>query len=116
MSTDAVVLGDKVHIITRRLFPEDLRRHFVGEVVGRTDDLFRLQGYAFVFNPGTGEYRRRQDLRNRIVSFSDAGHIVTKLPRDMNVDALEYKAVDGRLVVTDSRGFSLDINEFGPSR
>ena len=44
------------------------------------------------------------------------GHVVTRLPREVNVDALEYEVADGRLVVTDSRAFSLDINEFGPSR
>ena len=116
MSDYAVALGDKLHIITRRLFPEDLRRHFAGEVVGVSEGLYKVCGYAFVFNHGTGEYRRRPEVRTRILSFADAGFIVTRLPQEVDFEALEYKHLEERLVVTDSKGFAMDINEFGPSR
>lgn len=29
------------------------------------------------------------------------------------IESLEYRMVNNRLVITDNRGFSLDINEFG---
>lgn len=111
-----VGLGDKLHIITRRLFHEDLRRHFVGEVVGASGGLYELRGFAFILNPGTGEYRRREVARNRVFSLSDSGHIASKLPRDTRIEKVEYKTVENRLVVTDNASFQMDINEFGPGR
>ena len=57
VSEHFIETGDKLHIITRRLFPDDLRRHFVGEVTRAIGHLCHLQGYVFVFNSGTNEYR-----------------------------------------------------------
>lgn len=34
--------GEKVHIITRRLFESDLRRHFVGEVLDSEGSVARI--------------------------------------------------------------------------
>ena len=116
MSDRVVQSGDKLHIITRRLFEADVRRHFVGEVVGASGDLVELRGYTFVFNPGANEYHRRPELRKRVLSLADSGQIVNRIPRDVSIDSLEYRTVDNRLVVTDRKEFSLDIHEFGPSR
>jgi len=33
----------------------------------------------------------------------------------VDIGSLEYRFVDGRLAVTDTKGFALEINEFGPS-
>ena len=41
-------------------------------------------------------------------------YIVNKIPRSVNINELEYTFVEKRLVVTDNREYSLDINEFGP--
>jgi hypothetical protein len=116
MSDRVVATGDKLHIVTRRLFPDDVRRHFAGEVVGASGELVELRGFTFVFNSGTNEYRRRPEVRSRILSLADAGHIVNRIPSEVVVTSLEYLTVDNRLVVSDKEGFSLDINEFGPSR
>lgn len=112
MSDHIIVPGDKLHIITRRLFPEDLRRHFAGEVIRAAGELCEVKGYAFVFYSGSNEYQRRPQVWVRIFSIGDALNIVNKLPGDVDLHALEYRVVNGRLVVTDSKGFSLDINEF----
>ena len=45
-----IIKGEKVFVITRRLFDEDLRRHFVGEVQEITNVAMRVQGYSFVFD------------------------------------------------------------------
>lgn len=115
MPDHIIVPGDKLHIITRRLFPDDIRRHFAGEVTKARRDLCELRGYAFIFHAGTNEYRRRPEVRTRIFALGEAGHIVNRLPGEVDVRALEYRTVDSRLVITDMAGFSLDINEFGPS-
>ena len=108
--------GDKLHIVTRRVFPDDIRRHFAGEVVGASGDLVELRGFTFVFHPGTSEYHKRPEVRSRILSPADSGHIVNRIPPEVAIASLEYRVVEDRLVVTDMGGFSLDINEFGPSR
>ena len=115
MSEPVIERGDKLHIITRRMFPDDVRRHLVGEVTASAGVVVEIQGYSFVFSSGRNEYRRRPELRTRICSLGDAGLIVSKLPRNVDLGSLEYRIVDERLVVTDMAGFSLDINEFGPS-
>ena len=115
MSEEIVRIGDKVHIMTRRLFPDDLRRHFIGEVSKALGHVCVVQGYAFIFHSGSGEYQRRPDRRTRIFSLADASHIVNILPPELDLASLEYRKVDGRLVVTDTKGFSLDVNEFGSS-
>ncbi len=114
MSDCVIVPGDKVHIITRRLFHDDLRRHFAGEVTGVSGELCEIQGYVFVFNSGANEYHKRPKMRTRLFSLADAGHIVNKLPREVDIASLEYRIVETNLVVTDMKTFSLDINEFGP--
>ena len=115
MSEPVIAVGDKVHIITRRLFESDLRRHFVGEVTGVSGELHEVRGYTFVFNRGTNEYRKRPGLKTRILSLGEAGFIVNKIPREVAIESLEYRFIEERLLFTDGGNFALDINEFGPS-
>ena len=77
--------------------------------------LCQVQGYTFVFSSSKSEYRRRPEVRTRVFSLTDAIHIVNKLPSRVDVSSLEYRTLEKRLVVAGSGGFSLDINEFGPS-
>jgi hypothetical protein len=37
------------------------------------------------------------------------------IPQEVDLNSLEYRIVSGGLAITDSRGFSLEINEFGQS-
>jgi len=115
VSEQVIEVGDKLHIMTRRLFEGDMRRHFAGEVTGVSGDLQEARGYTFVFNRGTNEYRKRPELRTRIFSLGQADFIVNKIPRDVAIESLAYRIVDKRLVITDGRDFFLDINEFGLS-
>ena len=113
MSEQVIEVGEKMHIITRRLFEGDARRHFVGEVTRVSGELQEVRGYTFVFNRGTNEFKKRPDLRTRVFSLGQAHYIVNKIPREVALELLEYRLIDKRLVVTDSRDFVLDINEFG---
>ena len=109
--------GDKLHIISRRLFEGDLRRHFAGEVVEVSGDLAQLAGYAYIFNPNTNEYVRMPERRQRIIGLGSAGVIINMLPREIKLEDLVYLVNrEKRLVVTDLAGYSLDINEFGATR
>lgn len=114
MFESVVTVGDKLHVITRRAFDGDVRRHFVGEVMGNSDTLCELEGYAILFDAGRNEWIRLPELRRRILSLSEAAHIVNRVPRAVVIADLDYRIIDGELVVTDGAEFELNINEFGP--
>ena len=115
MADPVLAVGDKLHILTRRLFADDVHLHFVGEVFAVAGPLFRAEGHSFVFDSGTNSYVRHPESRTRLFSLSDAGHIINVLPKEVDLSSLQYRIVAGRLAITDSRGFSLEINEFGQS-
>jgi len=109
--------GEKVHIITRRLFESDLRRHFAGIVIGADGSTLRLSGFAFVFDDGLNDFLRQDDRRERIFSLTDAGLVINLLPASANLDAIRYISDDqGRRILTDEETFNLNINEFGINR
>ena len=114
MFESVVTVGDKLHVITRRLFEGDLRRHFMGTVVGNTGEICELEGHVVLFHAARNEWVRRPDTRRRILSLSDGGHVVNRIPRSVEIGDLEYRMVEGELVVTDGDTFELNIDEFGP--
>lgn len=106
--------GEKLHVVTRRFFESDLKRHFVGEVVAATEAAVRLNGYAFVFDAWANIYVKRPEKRERIIPLTDTSLILTVIPQEVDLDKLQYKmGRDNRLTMTDGAFFSLDINEFG---
>jgi len=107
--------GDKVHVIERRVFEGDLRRHFAGEVVKSNDVAFVAMGYDFTFDADSDRYLRAPDRSTRIVSMTDSRVLVRLLPKETSVDEIRYEYAD-RVVVTDGKGFRLDITEFDPRR
>ena len=115
MTDSVLAVGEKLHIMTRRLFADDVHPHFVGEISAVAGPLFRAQGYSYVFDSGTNSYVKHPKLRTRLFSLSDAGHIITVIPPEVDLNSLEYRLISGRLAITDSRGFTLEINEFGQS-
>ncbi|MDP3939642.1 MAG: hypothetical protein Q8R92_16115 [Deltaproteobacteria bacterium] len=109
--------GEKIHVITRRLFENDLRRHFIGEVEACTDILIRARGFAFVYDEGSNDFTRREETRTRIFSLLDANLIVNVLPKDVAVEDIRYRLDDrNRRLVTDGKGFAMNISEFGAQR
>jgi hypothetical protein len=108
--------GEKLHIVERRRFENDVRRHFVGEVDDVKDLAVRITGYTFIFNGAKNEYVRKPEKRTRIVSLSDDANLVNILPRHADTKSVSYVVQDRTLMVTDGRTFSLDINEFSASR
>ena len=116
MSGAVVEVKDKLHIMARRLFEEDVRRHFVGEVTATSDSLVEVRGYTFIFQPGTNDYRRLPEERTRIFSLGESGYVVNKIPRETDLSSIVYRTAENRLVISDGRSFSLPINEFGSTR
>jgi hypothetical protein len=106
--------GDKVRVITRRLFEDDLRQHFTGVVDESTDVSMRVTGYVWVFEKSGGEFSRRNNTRTRIFSLVDSGLISNVLPDAVQLDSLRYVTDASRKkMLVDGRGFEMNISEFG---
>ena len=114
----AVVLqrGEKLHIISRRFFENDVRRHFVGEVEEISETAVRVSGYVFVLDKGRNEFVRHSDKRTRVFPLPDIGLIINVLPRDVEIDNVVYSRVGQHMVCTDGDLFTMNLHEFGPAR
>ncbi len=103
---------DKVLIITRRFFMDDVRRHFVGTVERYDPGAMRVRGYAFVYNADQGSFVKRKSQRTCIFPL-DNHLIMFVLPYDSDIGAMRYEAIDeGGLVATDGKHFKLELDEF----
>jgi hypothetical protein len=109
--------GEIIHVVTRRRFEADVRRHFVGQVVEQSGDVARVEGYAFIFEPTRNEYIKRPQARIRLIALGDAGNVINILPEGTNLEALHYECTKNkRLVLTDDGECSLDVQEYGSNR
>ena len=81
--------GEKVHIVERRLFKEDLRRHFVGEVIKWAEHTIRAKGYTWVFDAVKGEFIRKPEVRERIIPLT--GRLtINVIPSEVDLDKIKY--------------------------
>ena len=108
--------GQKVHVITRRLFEGDLRRHFIGEVKEVDGHLVLLEGYPIVFLSMYNQFIKKSHKNLRIFSLANTGLIINVLPDHVNLEELVYTNADRKLSLTDNKSFTLDIQEFTANR
>ena len=104
-------IGDKVYIIERRYFKDDILRHFAGEITGTTENAIRMKGYIFSTDLIKG-FVRKEDLIERVFYPSDR-LIINIIPKSVILDELECTKIPERgFVVTDGKGYIIDINDF----
>ena len=109
-------IGEKVRVIEKRYFKEDLRRHFTGEVIKCTEQAVRLKGYVWVFDKLQGQFILKPEKRERIVCFGER-LVINVIPREVNPDNIRYVNFPEKgLVVTDGKDFTLEINKFTAMR
>ena len=109
--------GEKVFVVTRRLFDKDLRRHFVGEIQDVSGAAMRVQGYAFIFDETMNDFIRREDLRTRIFSIIDAGILIAVIPADVSIEEIRYRVDEkNRRILTDGKNYKMNVSEFGITR
>jgi hypothetical protein len=106
-------IGEKLHIMTRRAFETDLRRHFVGVVKKAGENVARVEGYVFVFDTRSSQYVRKPETRTIIIPLTDARYIINVIPPSTRIDKVTYLTEGDNLLVTDGRHFKLEISEFG---
>jgi len=108
--------GEKIHIVERRLFADDVRRHFIGEVLKCTERAVRAKGYVWVFDVVNAQYVRKSENRERIFALDDR-LIINVITPEANIEATAYVYDPQKgLLVTDRESFSLEITEFSPMR
>jgi hypothetical protein len=103
--------GEKVHLIHRRHFDHEPHRHFVGTVDAFADGLLRVTGHVYAVDPISFEFRRREELRTRVVSAASGEVIINVLPATVDLNAVRYRQEPGALRVTDGSAWHLDISE-----
>jgi hypothetical protein len=109
--------GEKIFVITRRLFEKDLRRHFVGQVQEVSGAAIRARGYVFVFDESTNEFVRREELRTRIFSLIDGGIVISVLPGEVILEEIRYGLDEkNRRIITDEKSFKMNVSELGVHR
>ena len=105
---------EKVHIIYRALYDQSIRRHIVGEVEGVEGSICRIHGYIFIYDSKATKFVRKNRKRTTIVDVAESGYIVNVINPDVDLDSVEYRYISGEGdVVTDGKGFQMNINEFG---
>jgi hypothetical protein len=89
----------------------------VGEVQESTDTVVRLRGYAFVYDDNSQDFVKRDELRTRIISLTDARCIINLLPVDANLDDIHHQIDDrNQRIITDGKTFQLNVSEFSARR
>lgn len=107
--------GEKVFVVDRRLYEDDIPRHFVGEVEMSSAVGFRAKGYPYYHNAMLGNFVRKNNPRTRVFTF-DNHLIVNVLPEDCDIDNVEHVLTESGTILTDSRSFKMDVSEFGYRR
>lgn len=109
--------GEKIHVMMRRYFESQVRRHFAGEIDAVIGTHVRATGYVFVYDERTAHYIRKRSRRTTILNLAESGYIVNIIPSTVNLDEVRYETIDrSELFFTDGKDFRLNINEFGVSR
>ena len=102
--------GEKVFVVERRLFHEDLRRHFVGEVEISADAGFRARGYPFYYHATAKGFVRKTKPRTRLFSFHSP-LVINLLPEDSDIESVNYIASEQGTTLTDHKTFKLDVTD-----
>ena len=103
-------VGEKVLIIDRKLFAEDIQRHYVGEITKTSDNALKVKGHVWIRDQIKG-FVRKTGNRERLVYPSDRT-IINIIPENVNLNEIKYVHAGGTVVVTDEKNFTLDVTEF----
>jgi hypothetical protein len=114
MKTALLSTGEKIHVMHRRRFEKDVRRHFVGQVEAYEQGIARTSGYVFVIDDLSKHlFVKRPDRRTKLVPVASGDVIVNIIPEEVDLERVAYEIKDRTLWVTDGSGWSMDLKEFG---
>lgn len=114
MKTSILQPGEIIHVIHRRRFEKDVRRHFVGRVEACEAGVARAAGYVFVIDDLSQHlFTKRPDRRTKLVPFASGDVIVNVLPETVDIELVRYELDGRKLWVTDGNDWKMDVKEFG---
>ena len=106
--------GEKIHVMHRRRFEKDVRRHFVGMVESYEQGIARASGYVFVIDDLSKHlFVKRPDRRTKLVPISTGDVIVNIIPETVDIELVHYELYERSLRVTGGSDWSMDVKEFG---
>jgi hypothetical protein len=109
---DVFKIGEKIHVVEKRMFADDVRRHFIGEIIASSENAIRLKGYVWVYNSTQAKFFRRQELRERILILGDR-LIINIIPKDSDIKEFVYNTDNTKkMFITNNKGYSLELSEF----
>jgi uncharacterized protein YllA (UPF0747 family) len=86
----------------------------LGEVKKTDGTACRIVGNAFVYDSKTTMFVKKEEIRTTIIDLAESGYVVNVINRDVDLTKMFYKYDTSKgLVLTDGKGYSLNINEFG---
>lgn len=103
--------GTKVLVAHRRLYETDHGRYFTGTVDAYEDGVARITGQTWMHDGYRGAYKRKTDLRTKIVPLTSGSVIVYQLPSNTNLNALEVVVEGVQMFLRDGEGFEMDLTE-----
>jgi hypothetical protein len=103
--------GEKVHIIHRKSFDGDTRRHFVGTVEVCDGNLAKVKGYLFAMDKKSNRFVKHDPERTRIIALTSGMLIINILPPQVDIEKITYKqsSVD-HIAVSDGSDWHLDLS------
>jgi hypothetical protein len=114
MKTSIFRPGENAHVIHRRRFEKDIRRHFVGRVEACEAGVARAARYVFVIDDLSHHFfTERPDRRTKLIPFASGDIIVNVLPETVDIEQVRYELDGRKLWVTDGKDWKMDVKEFG---
>jgi len=103
--------GVKVLVAHRRLYESDHGRYFTGTVDAYEDGVARITGQTWMHDGYRGAYKKKTDLRTKIVPLQSGSVIIYQLPSDVVLEDLTITVEGVELVMRDGAGFEMDLTE-----
>lgn len=103
--------GEKVHVIHRRYFEKEARRHFVGTVDAYEGGVARVTGYVYTVDRAKYVFIRRPEKRTRLISLVSGDTLVNVLPDSVNLEKIVYMQEKKAVRVTDGSEWFIDLSE-----
>lgn len=105
--------AEKVFIVERKYFKEDIRRLFCGEVIECSDNLLRAKGYVWSMRQNLNQFVKKPELRERVFCLGNRVVINVISPdTDIGLIRYSYDPKSGHSM-TDGKDYSFNIDEFG---
>lgn len=103
--------GEKIHVIHRRRFESEARRHFVGVVEAYENGVARVTGYVYAVDRSKYVFVKRPEQRTRIISLLSGDLLVNVIPAKVDLEKVHYKVENKVTRVTDGGEWHLDLSE-----